>query len=225
MIVRKRLSSPGFCADEDRHRDRVAGHDHHQVLALVLHLLDQGVDRLGAVLVAGERVRLVDEEDAADRRRHHLGGLDRGLAEEAGHQLGPVDLDQLALAEQAERPVDAGHQPRDRGLAGAGVAVEDQVPGDRGRPQPGVLAQPLDPEHGRLPVDLGLDLGQPDQGVELGEQLLDRLRRRLRLLRHSATAAWCGGADDSSRCVPGPDREVPRAPCPRSACGRRRAGP
>ena len=66
---------------------------------------------------------------------HDLGGLHRGLAEEAGDQLGAVDLDQLALREQAERAVDAGDQPGDGGLAGAGVAVEDQVPGDRRRPR------------------------------------------------------------------------------------------
>jgi hypothetical protein len=42
----------GVLRDEDRHRERVARDDDHQVVALVLHLLDQGVDRLGAVLVA-----------------------------------------------------------------------------------------------------------------------------------------------------------------------------
>ena len=70
-----------------------------------------------------------------------------------------------------------------------------------GRLEAGVPAQPLDPEHGRLPVDLGLDVGQPDERVELGEQLLDRLRRRLGLLRllrlgglsGAAGAVACGG--------------------------------
>ena len=151
---------PGVLGDEEGHRLGVARHDHDQVVAPVLHLLDQGVDRLGAVLVAGQAVGLVDEEHAADGGLDHLGGLHRGLAEVAGHQLGPVDLDQLALGEQAERPVDARHQPGDGGLAGAGVADEDQVPGDRRDLEPGVLAQALDPEHRDLAVDLGLD-GRP----------------------------------------------------------------
>ena len=55
--------------DEDRHRGRVAGHDHDQVVAPVLHLLDQGVDGLLAVLVAGQAVGLVDEQHAAGRAR------------------------------------------------------------------------------------------------------------------------------------------------------------
>ena len=46
----------------------VAGDDDHQVVAAVLHLLDQGVDRLGAVLVAGQAVGLVDEQHPAERR-------------------------------------------------------------------------------------------------------------------------------------------------------------
>ena len=105
----------------------------------------------------------------------HLGGLHRGLAEVAGHQLRAVHLDELALAEQAEGSVDAGDQPRHGGLAGAGVADEDQVPGDGRLAQPGLGAQLLDPQNGGLAVDLGLDRAQPDQVVELGEQLLEGL--------------------------------------------------
>ena len=116
--------------DEDLHRHRVAGDDHHQVVAVVLHLLHEGVDGLLAVLVAVEAVGLVDEQDAAVGLRRDLRGLDRGLAEVAGHQLRAVDLDQLALGEQPDRLVDAGHEAGDGGLAGAGVAGEDQVPGD-----------------------------------------------------------------------------------------------
>ena len=134
----------GVLGDEDRHRQRVAGDDHDQVVALVLHLLDQGVDGFLAVLVAGQRVGLVDEEHAALGLLDLVGGLLRGLAEVAGHQLRPVALDQLALRQQPERAVDPGHQPGDRGLPGAGVAVEDQVPGDRraSRARPSCAAPP-----------------------------------------------------------------------------------
>ena len=129
---------------------------------------------------------------------HDLGGLHRGLAEVAGDQLGAVDLDQLALREQPERAVDAGDQPGDGGLAGAGVAVEDQVPGDRRRGQAGVAAQPLDPQHRGLAVDLGLHVGQADQVVELGEQLLDGLARALGLRLAAPAAAGSVGAAPGS---------------------------
>ena len=95
--VRNRLSRPGFWRDEDRHRAGVAGDDDDEVVAVVLHLLDEGVDRLLAVLVAGQRVGLVDEEHAADGGLHDLGRLHRGLADVAGDELGAVDLDELAL--------------------------------------------------------------------------------------------------------------------------------
>ncbi len=105
-----------------------------------------------------------------------------GLAEVAGHELGAVDhRPKPALGEQPEGAVDAGDQAGDGGLAGARIAVEDQVARDRRGVEAGLLAQPLDPQHGRLAVDLTLHVGQADERVELGEQLLHRLRRLLRL--------------------------------------------
>ena len=62
--------------DEPLHLLRVAGGDDRQVVAVVLHQLDQLGDRLGPELPAAlhrQRVRLVDEQDATDRL------LDRGL--------------------------------------------------------------------------------------------------------------------------------------------------
>ena len=52
--------------------------------------------------------------------------------------------------------------------------------------QTGFRTESLDPQHGDLAVDLGLDVRQPDQRVELGQQLVQRLLRlRLR--------CWGGG--------------------------------
>ena len=45
----------------------------------------------------------------------------------AGHQAGPVGLDEVAALDDAEGAVDLGEQPGDGGLPGAGVAGEDQV--------------------------------------------------------------------------------------------------
>ena len=49
----------------------------------------------------------------------HLGGLDRGLADVAGDELGAVALDEVALREHADRAVDAGDEARDGRLAGS----------------------------------------------------------------------------------------------------------
>src|SRR5687768_5586464 len=46
----KATSQPWVLGNEDRHRIGIAGNDQDQVVATVLHLLDQGVDGLLAVL-------------------------------------------------------------------------------------------------------------------------------------------------------------------------------
>ncbi|MPM61870.1 hypothetical protein SDC9_108733 [bioreactor metagenome] len=208
----------GVLGDEGGHRGRVSGHDHDQVVAVVLHLLDQGVDRFLAVLVARQCVGLVDEQHPAQRGGDHVRGLGGGLPEVAGHQFGTVDFDQLPLAEQSDRLVDAGHQPGHRRLAGARVADEDQVPGDGGNLQTGFSAQRLHVQYRRLPFDLGLDFLEPDQFIEFGDQFVDgafgfggclddRLRpgrqRGIRCGRFRTTVCCSGlrvGAGQPARC-------------------------
>ena len=102
----------GVRGDERRHRCRVAGDDDHEVVTAVLHLLDQGVDGLLAVLVTlgaetGQAVGLVDEQHPTRGGGDGVGRLRRRLAEVAGDQLGAVDLDELTLREQPEGAVDA----------------------------------------------------------------------------------------------------------------------
>ncbi len=102
-------------------------------------------------------------------------------------------------------------QPGHRGLAGARIADEDQVPGDRRLGQTGLRAQLLHPQHGGLPVDLGLDRGQPGQVVQLGEQLLQRPDRLLRRRRRCDSGAGC-------RCEGlRPSRRLGRIRCSRDA--------
>ena len=109
----------------------------------------------------GQAVRLVDEQHPAGRGGDGLGRLRRRLAQVAGDQLGAVDLDELALGQQPEGVVDAADQPGDRRLAGARVAREDEVSGDRGTLQPGLATQLLHAQYGDLPVDLPLDPPSP----------------------------------------------------------------
>ena len=122
------------------------------------------------------------------RRVDDLGGLERGLADVAGDELGPVALDEVPLGQHADRAVDPGDEPGDRGLAGAGIADEHEVAGHVGGLQPVGAAQRLDAEHLRLVPDLGLDRLEPDERVELGEQLLERLRAARARLRASVRA-------------------------------------
>ena len=76
---------------------------------------------------ARQRVRLVDQQHAPSGPVEHLRDLQRRLADVAGDQAGPVGLDQVALLDDPERPVDLGEQAGDGGLAGARVAGEDEV--------------------------------------------------------------------------------------------------
>ena len=67
--MRDARAHAGIGAEEGLHPVLVAGQDHHQVIALVLHHLQQDLDRFLAVvaLVLGavEVVGLVDEQHAA----------------------------------------------------------------------------------------------------------------------------------------------------------------
>ena len=74
----KRLCEAGVGVDQRRHLVGVAGGDHGEVVAVVLHELDERVDRLTPEVLlaaAGQGVRLVDQQRAAERRLQHRLGL------------------------------------------------------------------------------------------------------------------------------------------------------
>ena len=127
---------------------------------------------------AGQRVGLVDQQHATDRRVEHLLHLQRRLPHEAGDQPGPVRLDQVSPLDHAEGPVDLGQQAGHGRLARAGVAGEDEVPARLGHRQATFLTQLRDPDEVGDELDLGLDPGEPDEPVQLGVQLLQGPRRR-----------------------------------------------
>ena len=80
--------------------------------------------------------------------------------------------------------------------------------------RPAVGAQLLDPQQLRLPVHLALDRREPGQRVELGEQLLQRLRRCRRLLR------GVGLRRDAAPCLAAPPARPSLRPAPGSGAPR-----
>ena len=150
---------------------------------MVLHELDDRVDRLPTEVVlaaAGEGVRLVDEQRAAERRLEHGACLRGRLADVAGDEVRPVGLDEVALGHEAERAQDLAEEAGHRRLAGARVAGEDEVVAGLQRRQLAVVAQLLDAQQARQPAHVGLHRVEADEVVELGEQLLDLAGRRQR---------------------------------------------
>ena len=113
------------------HQVRIAGRDHDEFVAVVFHRLEDGLHGFLAevvlAFVRGQRVRFVDEQNAADGLLDDFAGLDGGLAHVAAHEAGAVHFHQLAGGQQAQFAVDVREQAGHRGLAGAGVAVEHHV--------------------------------------------------------------------------------------------------
>ena len=166
--------------DEIVHQFVVARDDDDEVLAVVLHRLQDRVDRLLAEVVfgfVGERVRFVDEEESALRAFDDLRRLDRGLADVAGDETRTVDFDEVALREDAEGVVDARHDAGDGRLTGTGVAAEDHMEREVGDREAGFLPHVVDHDHADQVVDLAFDAVQTDVGVELGLDLFDRFGR------------------------------------------------
>ena len=123
---------PGVRRDELGHWAGVPGDDDEQLVAVVLHPFHERIDRFAAELVVCECVRLVDEQRAAERLLDHLGGLDRGLTDVAGDEIGAVALDEMAVRQHADGAVDPRDEARDGGLAGTGIADEHEVAGHVG---------------------------------------------------------------------------------------------
>src|SRR5437763_1735728 len=122
-LAREARAQPGVRLEEAMHEPRVAGDDHDEAVAVVLHALEQRLDRLVAevepVGVTSQRVRLVDEENAVDGLADHPLGLDRRETDVLTDETGAVDLDEMAALEQAHGAIHLREQPRDGRLAGA----------------------------------------------------------------------------------------------------------
>ena len=176
-----RGAEAGIGLEEGLHAILVAGQDHHQVVALVLHHLQQHLDRFLAVvaLVLGavEVVGLVDEEHAAHRLLQDLLGLGRRVADVLADQVVARGHHQMALG--ARSRACGGSSP----CACATVVLP--VPGrpvklmcsvGRSALEPDLLAQPRHQQQRGDLADARLHRRQPDQlAVELVQHLLARV--------------------------------------------------
>ena len=178
LLIEARTQA-GVGIQERLHEVGVARHDDHEVVAVVLHGLEEGVDGLHAEVVrpgiGGQGIGLVDEEQAAVRTVHDLLGLDGRLADIAADEPGAVDLDQVPLAEHAELLIDLAEQTRHGGLAGTGVAGKDHVQRHMRLRQTALLTQLVDLQQVDETIQVLLDLGQTDETVQVREQVLDAL--------------------------------------------------
>ncbi len=179
--LREARPQAGVRRDEILHLLRIAGGDDDEVVAVVLEVLHQRVDGFLAevpLVAAGQRVRLVDQQHTAEGLAHDLLDLDRRLADVARDHPRPIGLDEVTLLRHAEGPIDLREEPRHRRLAGPRVAGEHQVMAGVGDREPAVLAQVLHLDQVGHELDLGLHRREPDERVELGQQLVQWTRRR-----------------------------------------------
>ena len=191
QVVRDARTHAGVGAEEGLHAVLVAGQDHDQVVALVLHHLQQDLDRLlsvvALVLRAVQVIGLVDEQHAAHRLLQHFLGLRSGVADVLADQVVARHRHQVAFAHVAEPMQDLRHAQRDRGLAGARIAGEGHVQARRLRLQPEVHAQLVDHQQRRDVADAALDRREPDQiALELVHD-----RAGLALRQHLVHGAQC----------------------------------
>src|SRR6266511_2188464 len=178
--------------EEAAHQRRIAGDDHDEAVAMILHALQQRLDRLRAeVLPSGvaarERVRLVDEEHAVERALDRAVRLDRRRADVLTDEPRAVHLDEMAPLEQSHRAVHLREQARDRRLARARIAEEDEVLTRRDFSEPVLLPARLHLEERDQRAHLLLHRVEPDQRVELGLKIVERalllLPRHAELIR------------------------------------------
>ena len=152
------------------HQTRVPGDDDHEPVPVILHPLQEGLDRFLAEVDTPlarprEGVGLVDEKDAVECPSDDTFGLQRGHAHVFTDEAGTVDLDKVAFSEQPHRPVHVGEQSGDRGLAGTGVSEENEVLGGRHLREAALETLPLDLEKRDQRAHLVFDGLQTDQRV------------------------------------------------------------
>ena len=177
-VVRDAARHPRVGLEELVHAVLVAGEDDDEVVALVLHDLEQDLDRFLAVVLlvfrAVQVVGLVDEEHAAHRPLQDVLGLGRRMPDVLADKIVARDRDDVPFAAVAEAVQDLGHAHRDRGLAGARVAGEAHVQRRCAAGEAHALANALDEQQRGDLAHAALHRRQADEvAVERVEHLGD----------------------------------------------------
>ena len=129
---------------------------------MILHLLDQGINGLLPewIVVAGragsKRIRLIDEQNAIQRRGNPRLGFQCRLADVTGDKSGPIRLDQMAVLQHPEITQDRTIKAGDDGLANARRSSEDHVQRNRRDRQPLVAPRRFNFQALYQGADLGL---------------------------------------------------------------------
>ena len=167
ILVEPGLES-GIAVDELLHGLCIARDDDNQVVSVVLHSLEDRVDGFLAesVILLGQRISFVDEENAAHRFFDLFLGLEGRLSHVACHKAGAVDFDQLSFGQHSDLLVEPSDDPGDRRLAGSGISRKDKVKGYRDRFKSLVLSHLLYFGKSHDLLDVFLDGREADQGVK-----------------------------------------------------------
>ena len=169
---------PGVGAVEGLHPVLVAREDHHHITAAALHLLQQDLNRLGAVIPFVVRlvevIRLIDEQHAPLGALEHLLGLGGGVPHVLAHQVIARGGDHMTFSQIAEAVEDLRHPLRHGGLAGTRASGEGHVQARRRAGQLQLLACLVHQQQGGDLADACFHRRQADQlPIQLFEHLSD----------------------------------------------------
>ena len=158
----------GIAAYKLFHRFGISGHDDDQVVAIVLHRFQDRVDSLLAecIILLGESVGLIDEENPADCFCDLFLGLNGSLTHISGDKAGAVHFDQLSFGQYADLLVQPGQYSGHRSFPGTRIARKYQVLGHRRFLQAALLPELLDQREIRHIPDILLDRFETDQLVQ-----------------------------------------------------------
>ena len=122
----------GVRLHENLHLVRIAGHDDHHFVPVILHFSDEGIDGLlavvPAVVVAGvEGIGFVDEKDGSVGAAADFAGFGGGFAHVAAAEAAAGDLVEVADFEDPLLLEDPADDPGNGGFAGARAAHEAHV--------------------------------------------------------------------------------------------------
>ena len=169
QVVGNAAAHAGVGRKKGVHAVFVAGQDHHQVVALVFHDLQQDLYGFLPVVALVFRpvqvIGLVDEQHAAHGFFEHLAGFGCGVADVLAHQVVAGDRHQVPFAHITQAVQDLRHAQRHRGLARARVARKAHVQAGGLGGQAPVFAQAIYHQKGGDVAHPLLDRSQPHQAL------------------------------------------------------------